>query len=170
MKMSEALYQGMVEQVQAEFASAYLYLAMSLYFESLNLRGFARWMWIQYLEEQEHAHKFIHHLVDRGLPVPLKAIPAPPESWSSVKAVFEAGLEHEREVTRRIRRLYTLAQEGQDFASLAFLQHFLEEQVEEERIFEEVLADLERIGEDGTGLLWLDRELGRREPEEERHG
>ncbi len=165
-KMSDALYQGMVDQVQKELASAYLYLAMSLYFEEMNLRGFARWMWVQYLEEQEHAHKFIRHLVDRGLPVPLKDIPAPPRSWPGVKAVFEAGLEHERKVTASIRRLYTLAQEGEDFASLAFLQAFLEEQVEEERIFEEILADLERIGDDGTGLLLLDRELGRREPEE----
>jgi len=160
--MSERLYQAMVDQIQAELASAYLYLAMSLYFEDQNLPGFARWMWHQYREEQEHAHKFIRHLVERGRPVPLQDIPAPPKTWASPIAVFEDGLNHEREVTRRIKAMYEMALEDKDYQALPLLHWFLEEQIEEEHLFEEVLADLKRTGENPAALLFLDREMGQR--------
>ncbi len=165
--MSERLYQAMLDQIQAELASAYLYLGMSMYFEEQNLPGFARWMWHQYLEEQEHAHKFIRHLVERGKPVTLKDIPAPEGGWDSPLAVFEAGLAHEQEVTRRIKAMYEMALEDKDYQALPLLHWFLEEQIEEEDIFRRVVDDLRRIGNDPAGLIFLDREMGRREGDDD---
>ena len=52
-KMAEALN----EQINAEFYSAYLYLSMEAYFESMNLPGFANWMRAQIQEESMHAMK-----------------------------------------------------------------------------------------------------------------
>jgi len=46
------------EQINAELYSAYLYLSMSAYLESLNLPGFATWMRVQFEEEQFHAMRF----------------------------------------------------------------------------------------------------------------
>jgi ferritin len=45
------------EQINAEFYSAYLYLSMSAYLDTINFAGFANWMLVQFQEEQFHAKK-----------------------------------------------------------------------------------------------------------------
>ena len=45
------------KQINAELYSAYLYLSMSAYFQSINLPGFANWMRVQFDEEQFHGLK-----------------------------------------------------------------------------------------------------------------
>ena len=42
------------EQINKEFYSAYLYLAMSAYFDDLGLCGFANWTKVQAREEVDH--------------------------------------------------------------------------------------------------------------------
>ena len=46
--ISKTLQKALNEQNNAEYYSAFLYLSMSLYFESLNLLGMAAWMRLQY--------------------------------------------------------------------------------------------------------------------------
>jgi len=100
--LSERLLEAFTEQTKWEFHSAYLYLAMAAYLEGRALEGMARWMKAQSVEETTHALKFYNFLHDRGHAVVLREIPAPPSSWESPLQVFEAALEHEKEVTRRI--------------------------------------------------------------------
>ena len=45
------------KQIQAEFQSAYIYLAMSARFEEQKMSGAASWMRIQWEEETSHALK-----------------------------------------------------------------------------------------------------------------
>ena len=63
--------------------SSYLYLAMSAYFETLNLKGFAGWMLVQSNEERGHAMKFYDYIIARQGKVVLDAIEAPKAKWSS---------------------------------------------------------------------------------------
>ena len=53
-------------QINAEFWSAYLYLAMAMHFESEGLHGIANWFRIQFKEEQAHAEIFINYLLSRA--------------------------------------------------------------------------------------------------------
>ena len=53
-------------QVNRELYSAYLYLVMSSYFETVSLKGFAKWMRLQAKEEQMHAMKIYDYIVARG--------------------------------------------------------------------------------------------------------
>lgn len=163
MAMSPALRDALNEQIRHELDSAYLYLSMAAYFEALNLPGFARWMRVQAREELGHAMKFFDHLCDRGERVVLQALAQPPADFASPRAAFEQALAHERWITGRIRGLYELAVRENEPSSLPLLQWFLEEQIEEERSVEQILAQLQRIGEDGIGLVLMDRELARRE-------
>ncbi|MHC4388552.1 MAG: ferritin, partial [Planctomycetota bacterium] len=76
--ISKKMQDALNEQVTAEFYSAYLYLAMEAYFESVNLPGFANWMRIQTQEELTHGIKIYDFLNERGGRVTLKAIDQPP--------------------------------------------------------------------------------------------
>ena len=42
--ISHQIQDAFNDQLNAELYSAYLYLSMSAYFESMNLKGFANWM------------------------------------------------------------------------------------------------------------------------------
>ena len=150
------------EQIKNEFYSAYMYLSMSAYFADLGLPGFANWMRIQAKEEVTHATKMHDFVLTCGGKIGLKAIDAPPATWKNPLAVFEAGLKHEQFVTGAINNLVDLAIKEKDHASKNFLVWFVDEQVEEEQSFGDILSALKLIKGEGQGLLMLDRELGGR--------
>ena len=101
-------------QINAEFWSAYLYLAMGMHFEAEGRTGIANWFRIQFKEEQAHAEIFINYLLSRGGRVVLKPIADVPESWASPLAAFEDTLAHEEKVTALINNLYALAESEHD--------------------------------------------------------
>ena len=150
------------EQINKELYSAYLYLSMSAYCESINLSGFGHWMRAQAREEQEHAMKLYGFICDRGGIVELQAIDQPPVEFNSAIDLFEQTLKHEEFVTSLINDLYVLSVQEKDYATQIFLQWFVTEQVEEEKGAGEILERLRMIGDKAQGLLIMDRQLAAR--------
>lgn len=160
--IKEKIKDAINKQINAEMYSAYLYLSMSTYFESINLKGFASWMKAQAQEEMLHAMKLYDYVNERGGRVLLTAIDTPPTQWDSSLAVFEYTYKHEQKVTGLINDLVDLAISEKDHATNNFLQWFVAEQVEEESSADEVVQKLKIAGDQGGGLFMLDRELGQR--------
>lgn len=160
--ISKKLQTAIGEQINAEIWSAYLYLSMSAYFERQNLRGFANWMKIQWQEEMSHAIKFFDYVHSRGGQVSLKPIAAVQIDWKNPTDVFTDTLAHEQHVTSLINNLANIAVDEKDHATNSMLQWFIAEQVEEEGNAEQILVQLKMIGDNGYGLLMLDRELATR--------
>ncbi|WP_290596293.1 MULTISPECIES: ferritin [unclassified Archaeoglobus] len=167
--ISEKMVEALNEQINAEIYSAYLYLSMAAYFDSIGLKGFANWMRVQWQEELTHAMRLYDYVVERGGRVKLYAIEEPPSEWESPLTAFEHTYEHEVNVTKRIHELVELAMSEKDYATYNMLQWFVAEQVEEEANASEIVDKLRLIGDDGRGLLMLDTELGARRfvPEQE---
>ena len=160
--LQKKLEEALNEQINAELWSAYLYLSMSLHFENEGRPGFANWFKIQFQEEQAHALALMDYMNARDSKVILKPIEQVPTSWESPKAAFEATLEHEKKVTQKINNLYAMAEELKDFATRQKLNTFVAEQVEEEDSVRQIIDDLALVGNDGTGLYQIDKELGTR--------
>ena len=160
--MDERVEAAMNRQIQAELASAYLYLSMSAHFASEGLSGFAHWMRQQSEEEKDHAMRFFDHVVDRGGRVALEAIDQPPTKFGTPLEIFEQVLEHEREVTAAIHALYELVAEAKDHASQPLLLGFITEQIEEEKTATELVEQIGLVGAEKAQLLFLDRELAKR--------
>lgn len=150
------------DQINAELYSAYLYLSMAAYFQSVNLPGFANWMRIQFQEEMFHGLKFFDYLIERGGRAELAVIAAPPKEFASAVAAFEDTLAHERVVTSRIHKLVDLALSLGDHATNATLQWFVNEQVEEESTAEQILMELKMIEGNSSAMFLMNRELGAR--------
>lgn len=159
---SPKIQDAIADQINAELYSAYVYLSMSAYFQEQNLSGFAHWMRLQYQEETMHALKLFDYASDRGGQITLKAVSAPPSGFGSPLEIFEKALAHEQKVTGLIHSLYKLALEEGDYPTQVLLQWYITEQVEEEKNASEAVADLQRVGDFGPGLLMLDREMGNR--------
>ena len=162
--LTEKMQKALNGQLNAELYSSYLYLSMNAYFKSVNLDGFANWMYYQAQEELEHSMKFYDFIIQRGGNVQLQQIEAPPSEWSSPLAVFEATFEHEQKVTGLINDLVDVAHEERDHATNIFLQWFVSEQVEEEENVGGVLEQLKLMGDAKGGLFMIDRELAKRSP------
>jgi ferritin len=149
-------------QMNADLASAYLYLSMAAYFDANNFRGMAAWMKKQSDEEWKHAGKFYDFLHDRGGRAVYKQVDAPKAEWGSVLEVFEDAYKHECKVTGLIHALAKLAAAETDFATQTFLQWFISEQVEEEAQTLFIVDRLKMMGDGNIGLFILDGELGKR--------
>jgi len=160
--ISQAVLDSMNKQIMHELYSAYFYLSMSAYCESVNLQGFASWLRVQAQEEQGHAMKIYDYVLDRGGKVSLQAIGQPPVDFASPLAIFQQVHEHEQKVTGLITALYNLALAEKDVASQIFMQWFVSEQVEEEKNASQILDTLNKIGPSVGSLYQLDHRLGKR--------
>ncbi len=160
--MSKTMQDALNEQMKHEFYSSYLYLSMSAFCDGANLPGLARWMRAQAQEETKHAMKIFDYLLDRGGRVELQQLSRPPAEFTTPREVFEQAYQHEKQVTASINKVYGLAVDERDFASTAFLDWFVREQVEEEKTSGLLAEQMRMVGEDRPGLLMLDRELGQR--------
>lgn len=160
--IAESLQRDFNQHIQFEMASSYLYLSMAAWCEQQGLRGFGNWMRQQAEEERLHVMKFFDFVLDRGGDVRLEAIDAPRHEWESPLEVFEAAYAHECEVSLRINALVDTVMEVRDHAANAFLQWFVNEQVEEEANVSDVVSRLRLVGADGRGILLIDQELSAR--------
>ncbi|GAB4177304.1 MAG: ferritin [Geothermobacteraceae bacterium] len=160
--ISDKLLDALNEQMKNEFFSAYLYMAIAGYFEAEDLPGIASWMRVQALEEMTHGEKFFNFITEAGGRTDFRGFDAPQNDFTSPLEAFKYSLNHEQFVTASINKLMDLAKEEGNHAAQIFLQWFVTEQVEEEASFGLIIRKLERIGDDGNGLLRLDEELGAR--------
>ena len=160
--ISQAMEKALFDQLNHEFYSAYLYLAMSAYCSHLEFNGAADWLKLQYEEEHIHATKIYNYLVEQGVHVVLKEVEQPPSEYGSVLDVFTASLTHEQSMTARLNDLSDQALKEKDHATYNLLQWFVNEQVEEEATVGAIISKLKLVKDDGYGLLMIDNELGGR--------
>ncbi len=157
--MNKEILKKLEKQINKEFYSAFLYLAMSEYLNKEGFEGMANWMYQQYKEEEFHAIKIINYVHARGDSVEILAIEAPKTKYKSIMEVFEDSLEHEKSITKSINDLYKLAVKKEDFATQSLLRWYVDEQVEEEDNVDKIINQLKLIGDNNHGLLMLDKEL-----------
>ncbi|MEM7182331.1 MAG: ferritin [Spirochaetota bacterium] len=150
------------EQVGREFGSAYIYLAMSLRCSSLGLNGAANWFRVQFQEEMAHVDKFCKYITDQGADVVLGSIDQPKNDYNDLLEMFEATLEHEQYITSSINNLVKVARENNDYATEVFLQWYITEQVEEEANDSDIISRLKLIGDNGSSLFLIDKDLASR--------
>jgi ferritin len=159
-KMEKALN----AQINKEFYSAYLYLAMSAYCNKSNMPGCEHWFRMQYDEEVIHMTKMFDYLMQHGGEARLMQIDEPSNDFGSILGAFEASLKHEQFVTKSINELLDVAVEERDHATQVFLQWFITEQVEEEANVKEIVDRLKMIGDNGAALMMIDDRLALRLP------
>jgi len=149
-------------QINYEFYSAYLYLAMAAWFKQENYNGFSHWMRIQYLEETFHAQKQFDFVHDRDGKVTLQEIAKPPHSWKSPLDAFKQAYEHEQTVTARLGDIDELALKNRDQLTHVLMQWFINEQIEEEANAKDMADQIKMAGTSPDVLFRLDREAAAR--------
>jgi ferritin len=161
--ISKKIETAINKQMNLEFYSAYLYLSMSAYFDSIHRDGFAHWMRLQAQEELGHGMKLYDYLLEREGAVDLATVKAPLATWKAPLAACQDALKHEIANTKQLNELTNLAFSEKDHATRIFLQWFIEEQVEEEASASNLVEKVRLVKDDSGALFILDNELGKRQ-------
>lgn len=147
MQISKTLVDLINEQIAHELIASNQYLQLATYFDGQALHKLSEFFYKQSEEEREHALKFVHYLTEVGADVRILEIPAANYDVNSAEQAFQMSLDWEKEVTRRIYAMMEQAVSEKDYASQAFLQWFVTEQVEEESSMETMLQIVQKAGE-----------------------
>lgn len=148
------------DQMNLEFYSSNLYLQMSAWCEQNGFEGAAKFLSAHAAEEMQHMRKLFTYLNETGALAVITAIEAPAYEYKSLKEIIELTYEHEKLITSKINELVGKTFEEKDYSAFNFLQWYVAEQHEEEKLFSGILDKLNLLGEDGKGLFLIDKDLG----------
>ncbi|MDE1515639.1 MULTISPECIES: non-heme ferritin [Vibrio] len=157
--LSQAMVEHLNQQINLEFFSSNLYLQMSAWCEDKGFDGAAAFLRAHAVEEMQHMQRLFTYVSETGaLPI-LGAIAAPRHDFASLGEVFRETYQHEQKITQQINKLAHVAFSNQDYSTFNFLQWYVAEQHEEEKLFKGILDKLELVGEDGKALFFIDKDL-----------
>lgn len=148
-------------QVTLEFQTSALYLQMAAWSDNHGFPGSAAFLAAHASEEYRHGRKLFDYVVETGGVARLGAIAAPQAEFSGLQDIFDLTLSHEVQVTARINELVRAAMEADDFSTFHFLQWYVAEQHQEERLFRSITDRFKLIGTEGKGVYWIDKEIGK---------
>lgn len=161
--ISEKIKDILNEQINKEFYSSYLYLAMSAYFSEIGLYGFSSWTKIQSMEEIDHGMILFEYILNRKSQVDLKNLSSPNMNFNGPIDVFEQIYKHECSITSSIDGVASLSEGECDLATRNFIDWYLKEQMEEEASVLRIISKLKAFGAEKSALYLIDRELSQRE-------
>ena len=159
MLASQKIVDAFNTQVGNEMGASNQYIAIASYFSSEGLEELSKFFFRQADEERDHAMKFVRFLLDVGGNVALPEIAAPRGDFGSAAEAVTAALEWEKEVTQQIYGLVELCQAERNHISLRFLDWFVEEQLEEVSLMDNLLSVVKRAGE--GNLLYVEDYVAR---------
>ncbi|MCF6406481.1 ferritin [Chitinophaga filiformis] len=158
--LSQRMQEALNRQVVMEAQSSQAYLAMGSWAEiQPGLKGVTKFFFKHSDEERFHMLKLIHYINERGGFAIIPALAQPVLTFVSLKKAFEELFAHEVKVSESINELVDIALQEKDYATHNFLQWYVNEQIEEERVARECNDKLELIGDDKSGLYLFDRDI-----------
>ena len=123
--MDTKLLQAFNKQINHEFYSAYLYFAMSTYFDEIVMMGFSTFMKHKASEKLACAQKIYDYLILRDEKLTFSKIEEPSVDWINVSDIFSSMLSHEEFILMQVQELYKIAREADDIAALEFIAELL---------------------------------------------
>jgi ferritin len=159
MKLSPKMKKALNDQVILEASASNSYLAMASWCEVTGYQGAADYFYAQSDEERTHMLKIVHYLNDVGATATIPATKAPATSYKSLEDLIKTALKNEQAVTKAIHHMVEIAQKEKDHSTYAFLEWFVNEQVQEETKFETILQKFDLLGRDKLAIHEIDKIL-----------
>jgi ferritin len=131
-KIPQKVKEELNRQFNQELAAAHSYLALSVWCDVRNLKGFGKFFVKQGGEERTHAERILKHLTDRGVTAEVAALPSPKQEFRTLLEVAQQAQAQERNNTLGVNAVYEAAIEAKDYPAQVLMQWFINEQVEEE--------------------------------------
>ena len=147
------------EQIEKEFYSSNLYLAMASWAEANGYKGVADWLFAQAEEEKLHTLKFLRYINERGGHGLIPSVEKPPVEFDSVANLFKEVLKHEELITEAINQIVGKTIQENDFTTHNWVQWFVNEQLEEESAVRTIIDKIKLLGKDNDNLYLFDKDI-----------
>lgn len=157
--LNKAVVQKLNEQINYEMFSSNLYLQMSAWCAAHGFDGAAAFLAEHAQEESQHMQRIFNYMIDAGEQPEIRAIEAPEAQFASLEDVFKKTFDHEMFITQKINELVGTAMKESDYSAFNFLQWYVAEQHEEEKLFKSIVDKFALLGDNGLGLHSIDRQL-----------
>lgn len=150
------------DQYSAELKSVLIYEQLANNARYLGFYGLSKYFSEAGMEEYAHASQFANMLQDLEVSpiIRLEMMEHMTSGIASFRALLEAALEHEKTITEGIDNLLRLTREHHDRITEKFLTGFLNEQIEEEAKYNDILVRMTSFGDDPAVYMLIDKELG----------
>ncbi|UZT98717.1 ferritin [Chryseobacterium fluminis] len=161
-RLSDMMEKALSDQMNKEILASHVFLSYGIWADDKGYGGIANFLYRHAQEERNHSIKFMEYVLNRGGKPKVEAIPAPPQDPESLSACFDGVFQHEVDNTTSIYRLVDLALEEKDWATWNFMQWFVQEQIEEETLAQNLIDKLKIAGGDRASdesLFTLDKAL-----------
>lgn len=146
-------------QLNLEFYSSNLYLQMSAWCDDQNFSTFARFLRDHAQEEMAHMHRLFDYVQSCGSFAVVGQIDAPAIEYASLGEVFNKAYAHEIKISQAINELVDYALTQKDYSTFQFLQWYVAEQHEEEKLFKTIVDKLELVGNNKRDLFFMDKDF-----------
>lgn len=133
-------------QLDNEIISAHIYKMMSFWLDDCGYVRMAELFYKYGKEEMEHSDKIVEYLFSRNCKPCIETIPKQVDSFGSIRDLIEKSLEHEIAITANWDAIANKAKEFGDNTTYDEALWFLNEQLEEEEKFRNVLYYLNQGG------------------------
>jgi len=161
-RFSDKMEQTLNEQMNREAFQAQVYLSYASWAEASGFPGIAAFLYKHAVEERQHMFKFLKFINTRGGRARVGAIDAPPTDPTDMGDCLQKTLQHEIDNSKEIDKIVSLAYDDKDWATFNFGQWFVQEQIEEETLINELIDKYSlatEVQSDNANLYSLDRDL-----------
>ncbi|MBM3435004.1 MAG: ferritin [Bacteroidetes bacterium] len=157
--INKKVEKALIDQIENEEVASRFYMVAASWCEVRGYPGAAKFLYKHSDEERMHMIKLIRYVNDKGGHATLKKLDMPDVKYDSLLNIFEKIFTHEQAVTKSINKLFENAFNDKDYTTSQFLHWYIEEQIEEERMFKGILDKFRLAGNQAGGLFLLDKEL-----------
>lgn len=158
-KLDTSIEAMLGEQIKREAESSFLYQRISQAAYEANYIGTYKFFNKRADEELSHMRKIIDYINHRGCHVKPYSITPKEFKFDSLLGCMQAGLEHEQFITKSLTEIGYAADAKKDVLTRSFLEWFFIEQIEEEKMFIELIKQLSIFGDCKCGNYLFDNKL-----------
>lgn len=157
--IKQSIIDALNNQVEMEAGASQLYLAMASWADAKGLEGVSEFLFAHSDEERMHMLKLVRFINERGGMAIIPSLHMPKQDFNNLHDVFQMVLDHEIKVSEHINQIVDLTLAEKDYSTHNFLQWYVSEQIEEERLARIILDKLKLIGDDKGGMYLFDRDI-----------
>jgi len=157
--ISKNIEQALNAHLVLELEASLQYLAMASWCETKGMDGAANFFYGHAYEENLHFMKLFQYINEVGGHAIVPKIEQPKINFESISSICNAAYENEKKVSKAIYKLVELVTKEEDHVTTELLRFYVQEQREEETLFQKVLDKISLIGDGAQSLYYIDKEL-----------
>lgn len=138
-RLSETIANLLNLQVKNELMSSLIYQGVTCFLDQNGWIGASKYFFKNAQEELNHMNKIYQYLFDRNVLAKVPVTEAVKQEFKDIREVLEYSLQHEIDVTKQLEAISEASKNEKDNTTYQFIQWFLNEQIEEESKFRDIL-------------------------------